>query len=97
MTCISGFIYSSLFIIVFPFCLFDDYLFTIHDVQTLCRLSHAAALQVVIIVRTINHEPFTLNHRDARRAITEAEELRSWGLAGNLQVSLAGKYLRATR
>jgi hypothetical protein len=70
----EGFIYSFLVIVMSSLTLLDDYLFTVHNVETLCGLSHAATLQVVINIR---HQTSDIRHRiHARRrvVVVEADE-----------------------
>ena len=72
--CIVGFIYVFLIIAVSSFLLFvDEYLFTIHDVQTLGGVCHLATLQVVDLSIAVSR--LCLRHLDARHIALDGEEL----------------------
>ncbi len=70
---IVGFIYFFLIIVMSSFALLDDYLLTIHDIQSHSRQADATALQVVI---TVIGYCFTVNVLDSH-CLAEGEELGS--------------------
>ena len=76
--------------------LFDDYLFTVHNIQTLGGLSHAAALQVVIYFLAFGEGRGEAVNACCPVVIAEADELTGSVFARHLQISLAGGNGRAT-